>query len=183
MQGHPDSGSCPHSAVCYVHSLSCPDQVWGCPNPRERRTQAHLESGEEGAQCTASGLNTGGLHHRDKDKGVGALPAAQSRGAASRPPTEASPYPPSTPLTASYGEEPAGHRGDDLVAHVEALGVDLSHLTSGNQVFGNGDVLGLLPGPKWEHWLLPAPGRVCRPLPWVLLGTVASWGCSCSPTP
>ena len=90
MQGHPDSGSCPHSAVCYVHSLSCPDQVWGCPNPRERRTQAHLESGEEGAQCTASGLNTGGLHHRDKDKGVGALPAAQSRGAASRPPTEVS---------------------------------------------------------------------------------------------
>lgn len=48
------------------------------------------------------------------------------------------------PLTASYGEEPAGHRGDNFVAHVEALGVDLSHLTSGNQVFGNGDVLGLL---------------------------------------
>ena len=111
------------------------------------------------------------------------LPRLQALRVTSRPAAEASPYPPSTPLTACYGEEPAGHRGDDFVAHVEAPGVDLSHLTSGNQVFGNGDVLGLLPGPKWEHWLLPAPGRVCRPLPWVFLGTVASWGCSCSPTP
>ena len=79
---------------------------------------------------------------------------------ASRPAAEAFPYPPSMPLTASDGEEPAGHWGEDFVAHIEAPGLDLNHLTSGDQVLRDGDILGLLPGPKWGHWLLLSPATL-----------------------
>lgn len=76
------------TVLCY--ELSCPDQVWGCPNPREQRTQAHLEPGKRGLSAQPRDGPQGLSTTETRTEGAGALPVPQSCGAASRPPTGAS---------------------------------------------------------------------------------------------
>ena len=53
----PDSGSCPQSGACYVHSLLCPDQAGGRAQPH--RSRGRRPTASRGRTGSVLGLGTG----------------------------------------------------------------------------------------------------------------------------